>query len=95
MLLKSSLEDLPEVAQVSYTSADQALQIFRDRHQSDYPTIQALDEIGNNPLGAYLNVKAKEVSQYESIESINIMFIRYCQIYVRIDDFVINIHCRG
>ncbi len=67
LALKSSLEQLPEVASVSYTTAAQALQIFRDRHQSDYPTIQALDEIGANPLGAYLNVKAKEVGQYESI----------------------------
>src|SRR3989338_7736070 len=67
MLLKASLEKLPEVADVSYTSAEVALKLFRDRHKNDYPTIAALDEIGNNPLGAYLNVKAKEVSQYESI----------------------------
>lgn len=67
MLLQSSLEKLPEVASVSYTSADEALRLFRERHANDYPTIQALDEIGDNPLGAYLNVKAKEVSQYESI----------------------------
>ncbi len=67
MLLKSSLEKLPEVAQVSYTSADTALKLFRDRHVNDYSTIAALDEIGGNPLGAYLNVKAKEISQYESI----------------------------
>ncbi len=67
MTLKQSLEKLPEVAEVSYTSSEQALQIFRDRHSNDYPTIQALDEIGRNPLGAYLNVKAKQVSQYESI----------------------------
>src|ERR1035437_2921328 len=65
--LKSSLEQLPEVANVSYTSADEAVKIFRDRHQSAYPTIQALDEIGTNPLGGYLNVKAKEVSQYGDI----------------------------
>lgn len=67
LTLKSSLEKLPEVAEVSYTSSDEALKIFRDRHQGDYPTIQALDEIGENPLGAYLNVRAKEVSQYENI----------------------------
>ena len=67
MLLKDSLAKLPEVASVAYTSAADALAAFRDRHASDYPTIAALDEIGNNPLGAYLNVKAKEVSQYESI----------------------------
>ncbi len=65
--LKQSLEGLPEVAQVSYTSADDALKLFRERHQGDYSTIAALDEIQNNPLGGYLNVKAKEISQYESI----------------------------
>ena len=65
--LKESLENLPEVAEVSYINATEALQLFRERHQNDYPTIQALDEIKDNPLGGYLNVKAKEVSQYESI----------------------------
>ena len=66
-LLQSSIEKLPEVAEVSYTSAEEALRLFRERHESDYPTIQALDEIGVNPLGAYLNIKATEVSQYETI----------------------------
>lgn len=65
--LKDNLMKLPEVKDVTYTSSDVALQQFRDRHQNDYPTISALDEIGTNPLGAYLNVRAKEVSQYESI----------------------------
>lgn len=65
--LKESIEKLPEVAETVYTSADEALRIFRERHQNDYPTIQALDELRQNPLGAYLNVRAKEVSQYESI----------------------------
>lgn len=67
MLLKESLEELPEVAEVTYTSAEEALRIFRDRHVNDYSTLAALDEIGKNPLGSYLNVRAKEVSQYESI----------------------------
>jgi len=67
MSLKDSLLKLPEVASVAYTSSDEALQLFRDRHSEDYPTIQALDEIKDNPLGGYLNVKAKEVSQYENI----------------------------
>ncbi|OGI71590.1 hypothetical protein A3B84_02145 [Candidatus Nomurabacteria bacterium RIFCSPHIGHO2_02_FULL_35_13] len=67
MFLKESLENLPEVEKISYISATEALKLFRERHQNDYPTIQALDEIKDNPLGGYLNVKAKEVSQYESI----------------------------
>lgn len=65
--LKKSIEELPEVAEVTYTTDDEALALFRQRHSNDYPTIQALDEIGSNPLGGYLNVKAKEVSQYETI----------------------------
>jgi len=67
LALRDSLEQLPEVAVVTYTSASEALVNFRERHKDDYPTIQALDEIKENPLGAYLNVKAQEVSQYESI----------------------------
>jgi cell division transport system permease protein len=65
--LKESLEKLPEVEVVSYTSKEEALRVFRERHSGDYPTIQALDEIGVNPLGGHLNIKAKEVSQYENI----------------------------
>ena len=65
--LKESLEKLPEVDKISYVSADESLRLFRERHKNDYPTIAALDEIGDNPLGGYLNIKAKEVSQYESI----------------------------
>ncbi len=67
LALEESIKKLPEVKEVSYTSAEEALALFRERHKSDYPTIQALDEIGENPLGAYLNVRAKEISQYESI----------------------------
>ena len=68
LALKDSLEKLPEVTPpVSYTSAEEALELFRSRHQNDYATIAALDEIGENPLGAYLNVKAREISQYENI----------------------------
>jgi cell division transport system permease protein len=64
---KESLEKVPEVDSIVYTSADEALAKFRERHSGDYTTIQALDELRTNPLGASLSVKAKEVSQYESI----------------------------
>ncbi len=67
LAFKESILKLPQVADITYTSAPDALKLFRERHQGDYNTIAALDEIGNNPLGAYLNIKAKEVSQYETI----------------------------
>lgn len=67
LAFENSLKKLPEVAEVFYVSADEAIKAFRERHSNDYPTIQALDEIGTNPLGAYINIKAKEISQYETI----------------------------
>lgn len=67
MNLKRELEPLPEVASVTYTSRDQALAEFRERHQNEQSTIQALDQLSENPLGASLAIRAKETSQYESI----------------------------
>lgn len=65
--LQSSLEALPDVRSVAYTSRDEALAAFRDRHQSDELTIQALEELGDNPLGASLSIRASDPSRYESI----------------------------
>lgn len=67
LALKQSLEGLPEVAQVTYISRNQALETFRARHENDQLTLQALDELGGNPLGASLAIRAKETSQYEGI----------------------------
>ena len=69
MELKASLLALPEVAVVEYLSREDALAAFRERHKNDQLTLQALEELGDNPLGAVLNVKAKDLSQYESIAS--------------------------
>ncbi len=65
--VKSSLEKLPEVASVEYVSKEKALELFRARHEDDQLTLQALDELAYNPLGARLNVLAKNPSQYESV----------------------------
>lgn len=67
--MQRSLEGLPEVDEVRYTSRDDALQSFRERHQGDELTIQAIDELGDNPLGASLSIRAQETSQYEGIAS--------------------------
>ncbi|MDB5195082.1 MAG: Cell division protein FtsX [Parcubacteria group bacterium] len=64
---KTKLESLPQVAQVAYTTRDQALTDFKARHATDQLTLQALQELGNNPLEASLSIKAKEPSQYAAI----------------------------
>lgn len=65
--VKQAIETLPEVAYVTYVSPQEALDNFRERHQNDAKTLDALNELTTNPLGAVLNVKAKEASQYESV----------------------------
>lgn len=65
--VKSKLETQGNVAKVTYTSADQALQDFRARHADDQLTLQALDQLGENPLGASLSIKATNPSEYAGI----------------------------
>lgn len=65
--LQSEVAALPEVAEVTYTSREEALEEFRTRHAGDTLTIQALEELGENPLGASLSVRARDTSQYEGI----------------------------
>lgn len=67
MDIKSVLAKLPEIKSISYTSADDAIATFKEKHANDYLTLQALDELNENPLGASLNIKAQDPSQYESI----------------------------
>ncbi len=67
LAVKDKLEQLPQVASVTYTSADAALADFRARHANDQLTLQALDELGGNPLDASLAIQAKDPSEYESI----------------------------
>ena len=69
LAVKDQLENLPQVDKVTYTSASEALAAFRERHASDQLTLQALNELGSNPLDASLEVRAKDPSQYESIVS--------------------------
>jgi len=67
MDLQSSVEKLPEVKKISYISRDQALKNFREKHSENALITQSLDELGDNPLGASLNINAKDPNQYESI----------------------------
>ncbi len=67
LVIKSSLERLPEVSLISYVTREEALEAFKIRHQDDQAILAALDELNDNPLGATLNIKATDPSQYQSI----------------------------
>ena len=61
------VEALSAVEEISYVSQEQALEEFRERHKDNTLIIQALEEIGGNPLAASINVKAKNPSEYAAI----------------------------
>lgn len=65
--IRTAVEALPDVALVTYTSREEALANFRERYGNNEITMQALNELEDNPLGANLAIQARELSQYESI----------------------------
>ncbi len=67
LAVKTTLEQLDEVKTVTYTSREEAETRFRERHKDDEIEIQALDELGTNPLLASLSIKAKDPAHYERI----------------------------
>jgi len=64
---KNSLEALPDVASVTYTSREDALARYRELNQSNAIAMQALEELSDNPLGATLAIQATDTTFYESI----------------------------
>ena len=65
--IKQTIESLPEVLLATYISREEALTLFKERHSTDQAILSALDELGENPLGAVLNIRAREPSQYASV----------------------------
>ncbi len=65
--VRAKLQGLQQVKSVTYTSKEQALADFKEKHAGDQLTLQALDELGNNPFGASLSITAKDTTQYEAI----------------------------
>ena len=65
--IQNSLEKRDDVIEAKYISRQQALENFRDLHKDD-PVIQdSLEELGENPLRASLNIKAKKLTDFDAI----------------------------
>ncbi len=65
--MRDAIAALPDVANVVYTTREDALANFRERYGNNEITMQALNELNENPLGANLAIQARELYQYESI----------------------------
>lgn len=69
LALKSKLENREDVSSIEYISAQKALEIFKKRHASDEILLKSVNELGDNPLEASLNILAKNSSKYSEIDS--------------------------
>ncbi len=65
--IQEELGKLKEVSKVEYVSKAEALEKFKKMQEKDKVILQALEEIGENPLSASLNVKAKNSEDYNTI----------------------------
>jgi len=65
--VQEEIGGLKTVSKVEYTSREQALQKFKEKSSKDSVILQTLDEIGDNPLSASLNIKAKQAGDYSKI----------------------------
>jgi cell division transport system permease protein len=67
LALQKDVNALPEVASTTYIDRDTVLANFKDKWQDNTLIMQGLQEIGDNPFPAVLNIKAKEPGQYAGI----------------------------
>ena len=67
--LNQKIEENSLVQDTVFTTRDEALEQFLERHAADQLTLAALEELGENPLGASLSIKAAAPSDYDIIIS--------------------------
>ena len=65
--IKTRLEALPEVKQVSYRSAQENFDFFKQKHQNNEKIQEALKELEANPMGCTLIIRAKSLTYYPEI----------------------------
>ncbi len=66
LALKNKITNLETVKEVSYISKAEALEIFRDDNQDNPEVLQALRELGKNPLTPSLIIKPKSADDVDN-----------------------------
>lgn len=65
--IKSYLLNLPQVKEIEYISPEHALAEFQKKHEDNPAILESLKEVGENPLGATLVVRAHNPKDYPAI----------------------------
>lgn len=58
------IASLPQTDRVTLVTAEEALAAFRERNKNNIKITDALDELGTNPIGAQIIMKAKKPEEY-------------------------------
>lgn len=67
LALKSQISDFDSVKEVTYIPKQAAIESFRDKHKDNPEILQALIELGTNPLSPSLVIKPKDINNYEDL----------------------------
>lgn len=65
--VKSYVDSFPEVTELIYLNRDEVLAKFKEQHKDNAEVLSALEELGENPLGATMIVKTREPKDYEKV----------------------------
>ncbi|MDD4900680.1 MAG: permease-like cell division protein FtsX [Patescibacteria group bacterium] len=67
MALKDKVSQLDSVREVAYISQQMAMDSFTAKHKDNPEILQALAELGNNPLSPSLVIKPKDIGNYDDL----------------------------
>ena len=67
LVVQEQLGKVEGVVKTEYISIDKALEFFKEKYGHNEVLLKALEEIGENPLSASLNIKIKDSNDYEKI----------------------------
>ncbi len=67
--IKSQIQAIPQVTDIKYISAEEALANFRQKHEGDRSMAEILKEFESNPLEPILVIKAADPADYPTIVS--------------------------
>ena len=75
---EDELSKMSEVKEVEYISQEMAREKFIQKHKDNPLLMASLEEIGENPFLASLNIKAQKPEQYETLANFHTVLVSYC-----------------
>ena len=67
MALKAEIGNYSQVKEIKYVSKAEAMEAFKAKHQNNPEVLEALRQLGENPLTPILIIKANDIEQYDEL----------------------------